>query len=632
MCGLAGIIAPKPELYIEAMTAAIAHRGPDDFGHWHDSHLALGHRRLSIQDLSANGHQPMWSADKRYVLVYNGEIYNHWDIREGLQGKYAFQSSSDTETLLYALIDEGPMVLKRVNGIFAFAFYDTQTKQLLLARDHFGIKPLYLYTDKGHLLFASEIKAFLAFPEFEKQLDPEALAQYLSFLWSPGAKTPFAKVKKLAPGHYMQIDVTRPETARTARFYEIPFSGKYSADTEASLVKSLQEHLLAAVERQLLSDVPVGFFLSGGLDSSAVVAMARQLRPNAELPCYTIDTGEKATTEDGFSSDLPYARRVAEHLKVPLHVVSADVDILRDFDRMIWHLDEPQADPAPLHVLNICRQARQDGIVVLLGGAGGDDLFSGYRRHQAITLNQYIDILPAFLRKLAAGATKAIPGHHAVVRRIRKVGEAMSKDTLERMAAYFTWLDTKTVKGLFGTAYRQELNTYQPLHILTKALQNIPEEHNLLNQMLYWELKYFLSDHNLNYTDKMSMAVGVEVRVPFLDLELVEFSTRIPPRLKMKGNVTKYLFRKAMEPFLPHDVIYRSKAGFGAPVRHWIRHEMQDRITTTLSAGQIQEQGIFDASAVGNLLQNNASGKVDAAYSILCLLAIESWRRQFERF
>ena len=323
--------------------------------------------------------------------------------------------------------------------------------------------------------------------------------------------------------------------------------------------------------------------------------------------------------------------RVAEHLKVPLHVVSADVDILRDFDRMIWHLDEPQADPAPLHVLNICRQARQDGIVVLLGGAGGDDLFSGYRRHQAIALNRYIDVLPGFLRKLTAGAIKAVPGHHAAVRRIRKVGEAMGKDTLERMAAYFTWLDTKTVKGLFGTAYRQELNTYQPLHILTNALQNIPEEHNLLNQMLYWELKYFLSDHNLNYTDKMSMAVGVEVRVPFLDLELVEFSTRIPPRLKMKGNVTKYLFRKAMEPFLPHDVIYRSKAGFGAPVRHWIRHEMQDRITTTLSASQIQKQGIFDASAVGSLLQNNASGKVDAAYPILCLLAIESWMKQFGR-
>ena len=630
MCGIIGICAPNASRLIRKANDIIAHRGPDSEGIFEHQQIALGHQRLSIQDLSANGHQPMFSADGNYVMIFNGEIYNHMEVRNKIASKYPFRSTSDSETLLYGFIEYGKDILNQLNGIFAFAIYNIQTQKLFIARDQMGIKPLYYYQKNNEFLFGSEIKSFLTVPGFDKTLDYSALVNYLHFLYSPDVKTPFKYVKKLRPGHYIELDVRQPQNFKTTKFYEIPFTGKITPQSEEEAIEALDKHLTNAVERQLLSDVPVGFFLSGGLDSSALVAMTRKLRPDQKIRCYTIDAQAQDRSGNDDEKDLPYAIKVAKHLNVDLEIVKADVDILRDFDKMIWHLDEPQADPAPLNVLNISQQAKQDGYSVLIGGAGGDDLFSGYRRHQAIAMEKYLKLIPSPLGKLIKSTTKGLNTQNALARRIRKLSAQLGKTTTDRLAGYYEWLPPDRNFGLFDTDIRAAMNGHQPGDILKTALQNnIPNEQNLLNQMLYWDLKFFLTDHNLNYTDKMSMATGVEVRVPFLDLDLVDYSTTLPINLKMKGTTPKYILKKVMEKYLPHDVIYRPKVGFGAPVRRWVLHDLDEMIQDYLSESRIAQRGIFNPKRVHQLINDNKKGAIDASYTVFSLLAIESWMRQF---
>jgi asparagine synthase (glutamine-hydrolysing) len=631
MCGIIGTIQRNAAAFITPATQSIAHRGPDDTGFFTEDNLAFGFQRLAIQDLSANGHQPMVSADGNYIIIFNGEIYNHLDVKVDLKDKYPFKSTSDTETILYGYIEYGAEIVNKLNGIFAFSIYDRKKKEVFIARDHFGVKPLYYYSDENCFMWGSEIKSFLNYADLDKEIDHTALVNYLTFLYSPGEQTPFKKVKKLLSGHYIKISLDNPKAFKITKYYDIPLNNtQYSTKSEKELVDELETRLLKAVERQLLSDVPVGFFLSGGIDSSAVVAMARKLMPDKALKCYTIDTGQTEEMGDGFVSDLPYAIRVAKILNVDLEIVEAKQDIVRDFDKMIWHLDEPQADPAPLNVLNICKKAREEGCVVLLGGSAGDDLFSGYRRHQAIYYHEkYLRYIPNFLFPIIQSFAKRLNANSPFQRRVKKLISGGGNDFIDKMYNFFTWLSLDKIRPLFNTKIRAQIENYDPKSIFMDALNNIPNQKNRLNQMLYWEMKYFLTDHNLNYTDKLSMATGVEVRVPFLDKELVEFSTLIPPHLKMKGVTTKYLLKKMMERYLPHDIIYRSKAGFGAPVREWIVNDLETTIEKYLSKNTIEKRGIFDYDNVKALIEDNKKGKVDASYSIWCLLAIESWFRQF---
>jgi asparagine synthase (glutamine-hydrolysing) len=630
MCGLVGIIHEQCHVYIKKMTNAIAHRGPDDSGYYSDELISLGHRRLSIQDLTVNGHQPMISDDGRYVLIFNGEIYNHWEIRESYKDKYKFKSSSDTETVLYGYIEYGVDLFAKLNGIFALAIYDTFTHDVIIARDQFGVKPLYYYQDENAFLFGSEIKSFLVYPQLDRSLDYEALCNYLHFLYSPGEKTPFSKVKKLLPGHYMSIKASLPNQKQVTKYYEIPFDNSYSNLSETELIDALEQKLIKAVQRQLLSDVPVGFFLSGGLDSSLIVAIARKILPkNSDIRCYTIDTGEE--DYEGFVSDIHYARKAANHLNVDLVEIKSEPTDIVNLDKMVYHLDEPQADIAPIHVLNICQQARNDGYIVLLGGTAGDDLFSGYRKHQSLYFERYFKYIPGFAKDIFSNVIKSIKSNNPTFRRIKKVVAELHKSTEERLLGYYAWLPLNTNKGLFKPKISETLNDYNPEQILVDSLKNISKEKSLLNKMLFWDMKYFLTDHNLNYTDKLSMATGVEVRVPFLDLELVDFSTKIPPSMKLKGKTTKYLLRKVAERYLPHDIIYRPKTGFGSPVREWVLGDLQTEINERLSRNNIEKQGIFSYEAVANLIEDNQNGKIDASYTILSLLTIDSWIKQFER-
>ena len=628
MCGIVGVISSEAERKIKECNKSISHRGPDDEGYYVEGRLALAHRRLSIQDLSKNGHQPMLSYDENYIIIFNGEIYNHWEIRNELDNKYKFVSQTDTETVLYGFIEYGEEILNKLNGIFSFSVYNKITNELFIARDHFGVKPLYYYCDNNLFWFSSELKSILPL-KFNNDIDLEAIENYLTFLYSPGEKTPFKKVLKLLPGHYIRLNLNNFQRFTLNKYYDIQFDNSRLNKSVNELIIELEKLLTRAVERQLLSDVPVGFFLSGGLDSSCIVALAKKLHPNKKFNCYTIRTNDGQDMEEGFSNDLHYARLVAKHLDVNLIEVDSKIDILNEFDKMIYHLDEPQADPAPLSVLQICIKAREDGQIVLLGGTAGDDLFSGYRRHQAIRIEKYLKITPLFFRKCIKKMIYGFSVDKPIVRRLRKLTSNIDTSQIDRLVGHFGWINKVVLKNIFSKKNQNFKSEYNPLNILKESLRNIPEEKDLLNQMLYLEMKYFLTDHNLNYTDKMSMAAGVEVRVPFLDKELVEFSTQIPTNLKMKGITTKYILKKVMEKYLPSEVIYRSKSGFGAPVRKWIMEDMDQIIQNYLSKSNIDKRNIFDFVEIQKLINDNKAGKIDASYTIWSLLSIESWMQQF---
>lgn len=628
MCGILGIIGTHSSTAHEELLKTISHRGPDSRGIFSDQHIALLSTRLAIQDPSPNGNQPMTSEDGNYVLIFNGEIYNHLEIRKALEEKYTFQSTSDTETLLYGFIDEGREILNKLKGIFSFAVYNKSTGHLFMARDQFGVKPLYYYHKDHTFLFGSEIKSFVHFPGFDKSIDPNALVNYIHFGWSPGEITPFKHVKKLLPGHYAEINVRHPDKLDLFQYCDIPFTGHYFSKTEEALIDELEEKLKGAIRRQLISDVPLGFFLSGGLDSSALVALTRKIYPDRKIQCFTIATKGLQQAE-GFSEDQHYAQQVAKHLQVDLEMVDSSETMGEDFDKIVYHLDEPQADSAPLHLLSISRKAKQMGYKVLISGTGGDDVFSGYRRHQALQLEKYMKWVPGFGLKLMKLLLKPFKVSSPAIRRWKKLFMNDITHKENRLVSYYSLLPLKRNRNLFSDALQKEISSFDPSSYLKELLHHIPDEHSDLNHMLYREMKTYLPDHNLNYTDKIGMMAGVEIRVPFLDKELVQFSTRIPVSLKMKGTTTKYLLRKVMERYLPYEVIYRSKTGFGIPPRRLLEKELRPKIKDYLSPKSLSKRGVFKPEKVQSLLKAHNAGYIDASYPIWALLAIEAWYRRF---
>ena len=631
MCGILGLVSNNPAVLgrTAAALASLRHRGPDDTGIQIEGHCALGHTRLAILELSSLGHQPMELPEAGLTIVFNGEIYNHLDLRAELEARgRKFRSMSDTETMLHAYAEWGDGMLNKLNGIFAFIIRDRKRNDLLVARDHLGVKPLYYLASPGLFACASELKALTALGLDGGELDREAVANYLYYLWSPREKTPFAGIKKLAPGHSLRISLDTLQTSAPRRFYTLPFTAIRSGQrTEEAWIDALDDRLNAAVKRQMLSDVPVGFFLSGGLDSSLLVAIARKLRPGAPTKAFTI--GDAHDSKEGFVDDLPYARQAAAALGVDLEVVPGDSEIVRDFDRMIWHLDEPQADAAPINVLNICARARECGYKVLIGGAGGDDIFSGYRRHQALRLEPAFRLLPRFADGWFSALAGHVPASSSSGRRLQKLLRDAAKSPADRMTGYFGWIEPGELQKLFSREWRATLANYDPRVVLKERLAELPPDISDLNRLLYLEMVSFLVDHNLNYTDKLAMAVGVEVRVPYLDLEVVDFACRMPSSLKMRGMTTKYLLRKVAERYLPREIIYRPKTGFGAPVREWIRGPMHSLVQERLSPARLRERGIFDPEAVWSLIERNRRGEIDTSYIVWSLLAIESWMQQF---
>jgi asparagine synthase (glutamine-hydrolysing) len=627
VCGIAGFQGRFDQAALCRMSMAQAHRGPDDDGLWMNERAATGlaHRRLSILDPSPLGHQPMSDAGNTAMIVFNGEIYNFRELRaELIQDGHTFRTQSDTEVLVTLYRAAGESMLRRLNGIFAFAIYDDADRSVFLACDDFAVKPLYIHEHRNGFLFASELKAILASGMIDPAIDIAVLFRTLGFLWSPGGTTPIDGVTRVGPGEALRV-----KNGRVVRRWQ--WAETAWADAKASLApdeaaEQVRDALRVAVTRQLVSDVPVGAFLSGGLDSSSIVAIARERAPQIE--CFTIDAG--SATDAGATDDLPYARRAASHLGVKLHEVRVSApQMAQGLERMVVQLDEPLADPAPINVLLISELARQAGVKVLLSGAGGDDVFSGYRRHRAIQAEKYWASLPSTVRRGLRTATSRLGQKQASGRRLAKLFAAADRSPEARLTSYFLWAQTDRIRELFADAHRSKLKDVTMAAPLSDYLATLPTDLAPLDRMLALEQRFFLTDHNLLYTDKMGMAAGVEIRVPFLDKDLVRLANRLPSPFKQRGREGKWILKKAMEPLLPKELIYRPKTGFGAPIRRWLRHEWREWVEDTLSPASLRNRGLFDPGAVARFVADDRAGRVDGAYTILSLICTEIWCRHF---
>lgn len=624
MCGIAGFQGEFDAALLPQISKMLAHRGPNNQSSFYDAGPKIGlvHTRLSIIDLSPRSNQPMWDASNRYCIVFNGEIYNYRQLRrELIEAGYPFNTEGDAEVILYGYIHYGERVFAKLNGIYAIAIWDKTNEELLIARDPFGVKPLYYAQTPKGLIFASEIKALLCDQSISRDLNHTALWQYLTFMWAPTPNTPLSGVQKLEPGHCLLV---KKNSIRSKHpFMEYPAF----VPAEMSVRDATEElrHLLEqAVQRQLVADVPVGAFLSGGVDSSALAYFAAK-ELDRKLECFTIDLGG---AEEGLE-DLPYAKLMADHLKVPLNIVQVTPDIVEDLPRLLFALDEPQADAAPLNAMYIAEQSRAMGIKVLLSGAGGDDLFAGYRRHYAINQEPMWSWLPMPARRALAALSSRLPQQAAFSRRISKAFSYAHLSGTERLSSYFYWINPHQSMGLFSPALRELLAQTRVEEQLAASLQDGVAGTEPLNKLLYLEQKYFLTDHNLNYTDKTSMAYGVETRVPFLDPDLVGFANRLPIAYKYRGRESKWLLKQAMTGLLPDNVLHRKKVGFGAPLRTWLRGPLRPWVEEMLSESSLRQRGLFDPGAVRQLIHADRAGKIDGANSIFSLICIEIWARQF---
>jgi asparagine synthase (glutamine-hydrolysing) len=633
VCGICGFVGSDDPALIESMTQVLAHRGPDGEGVKRfapgDGRVpaALGHRRLSILDTSPRGAQPMAYAADRYWITYNGELYNFRELRSDLEADgFEFASDCDTEVLLAMYARHGEGMLERLNGIFAFAIWDAERSELFLARDRLGVKPLYYANQGGVLYFASELKALLqALPG--PSLRHAALAEYLTFLWVPDPGTLFEGMYQLPAGHcarYAGGDLAVRE------YWDATFEVDAHESPEA-WADQVRETTQAAIRRQMVSDVPLGSFLSGGLDSGAVVATMKAA--TKQVTSYTVGFSEEDLAHEIVPDDLAYARRLSRELALDNHERVLHPEIVELLPKLIWHLDEPIADPAAITTYLICSAGRER-LTVILSGMGADEIFAGYPRHLAAQLTRPADHLPRALRGALRSAldgrlTMGKPGRLRGPRRnAMKLLRGLDQPFMDRYLTYCSYYRPEELSGLLSSELSGELGAHDPFHRHREYAARVADE-GWLNRLLYVDIKTFLPSLNLAYTDRMSMAASTEVRVPLLDDELVELASRVPPGLKLRRTTRKYVLKKAMEGVLPDEVIWRPKAGFGAPLRAWIDRDLRPLVDDCLSPAAVRERGLFEPSAVQALRRDNEAGTADNALRIWALLVLELWQRTF---
>ncbi len=633
MCGIGGLVGEFVPGLAGRMNAIQAHRGPDGHRVFEDAdaEVALAHRRLAILDLSDRAAQPMHSRDGRYVLSLNGEIYNFKDLRQELEGKgVSFRTTSDSEVLLEGLALHGEAFVERLNGMFTFALWDRGRRELLLARDPIGVKPLY-YTvlPNGALLFASEIKALHAYPGLRREVDFSALQQHLSMGYSSGNRTALEGVRRLAPGTTLRWSSAgrEPVTRQYSRFVFEGFDGR-SRDEAVDRLRTL---LAEAVRRQMVSDVPVGAFLSGGLDSSLLTAFACRDR-EADFDCYTITYPPEDNLVDGFDDDAPYARQVAGQLGAHLREIEIKPEVATLWPQLLWHLDEPIADPAAIACYLISKLARENGTPVLLSGQGADELFAGYPRYSALQATRALDAIPRPLRSPLARVGRSLPGSREnrsgrFLRRARRVLAEVDQGVERRFLAYCTNTADADLRRVLSRDFRAEVGDERPTDACFARLQSGGLEG--MNRFLERDLAVYLPNHNLLYTDKMGMAVGLEARVPLLDLELVDSVLPYPANWKIRGTTTKAILRDAARGLVPDEVISRPKTGFGAPYRSWLRHDLAEMWHDLTSPEVVRGRGWFDAEELRRARQRSQTGKADLYMLQWAVLTAELWARSF---
>jgi asparagine synthase (glutamine-hydrolysing) len=625
------------------MLRSIAHRGRDDEGAWFSDvfdgdgrHASLLHRRLAIIDTSSAGHQPFVSNDGRYVLTYNGELYNYVALREQLEARgREFHTGCDTEVLLEAFAERGAECLPRLNGMFAFAIWDAQEKSLTLARDRLGIKPMY-YADVpasngagASFVFASEVKGILASGLVERALDVEGLHQQLTFLWTPDPQTLFRGIKKLPPAHVL----TLKDGAITLReWWDVSFDEIDEGRGEDWWREQVLETLDRVVRMEMVADVPLGAFLSGGVDSSSIVALMHRHAEGRKVSTYTVGIEAQDLRYDIIPDDTRWSREVGKLFDTDYHERTLKPDVAELLPLLVRHVEMPLIDMAFSSYL-VSREARET-LTVMLSGMGGDEIFAGYPRQLAMQVASWLDPLPRGVRRpLMNVVANALPGGlpgrlTAPLRNAKKFARSAAEDFEERYLGFGTYFTDAQKRALYTDDMNDAtrgLDAYKEhRRYFARCRESAP-----LNRLLYVDLKTFLPCLNLDYTDKTSMAATLEVRVPFLNVELVELAARMPPRLKLRGLKRKYILKRAAERLLPREIVWRKKAGFGAPLRSWLRGALRPLVDELLSEETIKRRGLFRPAEVRRVVAANLSGREDFSLQVFQLLTLELWQREF---
>jgi asparagine synthase (glutamine-hydrolysing) len=643
MCGIAGIIGINPEARIQRMLESIEHRGRDDEGVWTSCEIddagrraCLGHRRLSIIDTSSAGHQPMLSRDGRFALSFNGEVYNYRELRRELVERgQQFHTDTDTEVLLAAFTEWGAECLPRLNGMFAFAIWDTKERRLWLARDRLGIKPLYYALVEGEngagtsFIFASEVKAILATGLVERRLDPESLNQFLTFLWTPDPHTLFQGIRKLPPAHML----TFCDNELTVReWWDVSFDEIEEGRSEAWWQERVLETLNRVVGMEMVADVPLGSFLSGGIDSSSIVALMKNHSNGRRVSTYTIGIEAEDLRYDIIPDDVVWARRVNELLDTDYHEIMLKADVAELLPKLVYHMDEPAIDMAiPSYLVS---RAARETLTVMLSGMGGDEVFAGYPRQMAMRLASTLDPVPGLIRRplmktLASVLPGGLPGKFtAPLRNAKKFARSAALDFENRYLGYGTYFTDEAKTRLYTDEMRERVRGLDAYTHHRRYFERVKGAAPL-NRLLYVDLKTFLPCLNLTTTDKTSMAANLEVRVPFLNHELVELAARMPTGLKLHGLKRKYILKRVAEKLLPKDVVWRKKAGFGAPIRSWLRGPLRPMIDELLSEETVKRRGLFNPQEVQRIIAANLSGREDYNLQVFQLLTLELWQRTF---
>jgi len=615
MCGIAGILSldGKPVLREELgwMCDAIAHRGPDDEGYYWRSNIGLGMRRLSIIDLST-GHQPVGNEDGSVWVVFNGEIYNFKELRGGLEQRgHRFYTATDTETIVHLYEEHGARCVEEMSGMFSFALWDERRKQLLLARDRLGIKPLYYAEIGGRLLFASELKSLLELPEVERALNWRAVSHLFSFLYTPSSESIIHDVHKLEPGNILIASPGRP--VRTERYWNLEFKPEYGK-TEDYFVEGLRGLLEQSVRSHLVSDVPLGAFLSGGIDSSTVVATAARMTPNP-LKTFSIGFPEAEFNE------LKYARQVAKKFKTDHVELVLEPDVLRVIDDLAWHLDEPFGDSSAIPTYMVSKLASEH-VTVVLSGDGGDELFAGYQKYLVEEKERRYGLVPAPVRRIFGALSGAMPEGM----KGRNFLRHFSLDGAERYLDASTVFRTEEKRKLFRPEVFELISDHAPWLALAEHLGK--EGAPRLSALQYLDLKSYLPLDILTKVDRMSMAHSLEARVPLLDHKLVEFAASIPPELQLRNGTTKYILKRAMTGILPDEIIRRPKHGFAVPLGRWFRGKLGPFVRDLLFSQQSRRRAMFSTDYIEQLLRLNESGR-DLDLQLWSLISFELWCRTF---
>lgn len=622
MCGIYGIFqldgAPADPALMPVMGRVIAHRGPDDEGHHADGPCAIGMRRLSIIDLSG-GHQPLSNAEGTLWLVCNGEVYNFRELRQRLAGLgHRFKTGSDSEVILHSYAEYGDDFLRHLNGMFGFALWDARRRRLTVGRDPLGIKPIYVYRDAHRLAFASEAKALLALPGVSAAIEPSALHSYLSLGYVAAPQSMFRGIAKLPPASVLSVEGGRVEERR---YWRIPSTIDREPD-ENEWAERIRSRLDEAVRMQMVSDVPIGAFLSGGIDSSTVVGL---MAAHSDRPIRTYAIGFEGSAADDFYNELPFARRVAELFGTEHHEIVVRPDIVSLLPRLLWHMDEPVSDTAFVTTYLVSQFARRD-VTVILSGVGGDELFGGYRRYLGNHYLAYFDRLPAWVRRAASALGESLPSdrHSALLNYSRLAKGFLTTAGMpfeERYLAYLQVFSPQEVRGLLRVS---DADAPDPV---LDAFRHAGGD--ALSRMLAVDAETQLPDDLLMLTDKMSMATSLECRVPLLDQDLVELAASIPEEVKIRGGRLKHVLKKAVSGLLPRDILERKKRGFGTPMGAWLKRDLAPLVRGLLSEPVIRKRGLFHSHAVQELIGLHEANRVDGTDRLLALLNLEIWSRLY---